>query len=99
MNNQFQIAPYKVLNDTFDTISIHGSIQLFQDQFTVSYNLTKSVTSNAAMTPMSTGTSNLNGTATILRADLSELSEAAVATQLAKQIGVTLVVAKTVSTK
>lgn len=98
MNNQFQIAPYKVLNDVADTITVHGSIPMFQDQFTVSYNLTKSAPTTPGA-PMAGSTVNVNGTATIIRADLPELSETAIVAQVVKQIGVTLVVAKTVSTK
>lgn len=95
MNNQFDIAPYKVLNETMNSISIWGCIPMFADEFTVNYTVQKvtpTPTSGAApMPPVAAGSTGVNGQATIKRADLSSLSEVAIATEVAKQIGVKLI--------
>lgn len=89
--NQFKIVPHKVLNDTVNVLSIHGSIPLFAEQFSVSYSLQKvtEVSGEGVPSPMGAG-NNINGNIVVLRASLSDLTEEAVVAEVAAQLGIEL---------
>jgi hypothetical protein len=95
MTNQFTIVPYKVLNGTVNTLSVYGSIQLFSEEFNVQYSLNNVQEPTPGVpTPIaSIAAGTINGSVTVKRSALSELSETAVVAEVVKQLGIKLAVA------
>lgn len=92
MTNQFTIVPYKVLNGTVNTLTVYGSIQLFSEEFNVQYSLNNVQEATPGVpTPIAAGT--INGSVTVKRSSLVDLSETSVVAEVVKQLGIKLAVA------
>jgi hypothetical protein len=91
MKNVFPIAPLKVLNSSYNTLQVYGSIPLFGEEFSVNWSLSNVTEVGSASMPTMTGSNVTTGSIQIKRSELKELSETAIVAVVAASVGAKLV--------